>query len=330
MECLVPLLELLFASCVLVTCVPSEQDGTIVGAVFNGSKSGQPVAGSEVILQVQQDGSFIPLAQTSTDECGVFVFDGLPADGATVFLPGANRGGVFYPGERVRLGLQNVRAEVAVRVFDAVNDPSPLVALRHEFTVHTEPTVLSVSETIRVSNPTPYCYVGGSDNAERPVTLRLHIPSNFEKVTFDKEFYGRRFALIDGTLLTTIPWPPGERELKFTYILPLEKKRQVWKRPLDLPCSDIRLTALGIQPADVACNLSPSVIQEAGAVTFESRGNRLEAGHMICLELGGLPVPFTAYARWVALGVLACAILVATFCTLWRSAGVITQRSGRR
>lgn len=300
--------QFLLAPCLVLPCSPFDNSGTIRGTVINGSQGNAPVARAEVILQVQQDGVFIPLADTTTDDRGRFVFDSLPLEDEALFLVGANRDEVFHPGERVRLGLQHSEAEVNVTVFDALTDPSPLVARRYDIVIHAEPNLLNVTETILVSNPSTYCYVGGAEGM-RPVTLRLQIPSSFEKVTFHKEFYGRRFEMIDGALMTTIPWPPGERELKFTYILPIEKQHQVWERPLDLPCGAVRLSVSGSDSKAITCNLPPGQTADSSELVFEHQGESLPAGHTIRVAFGRLPVPFSAYARWIALGTLATLIV---------------------
>ena len=300
--------QLLLSAVLVAPWRACDDPGTIRGTVVNGSHGNAPVAAAEVILQAQQDGSFIPLAKTATDEQGRFVFDGLPAGGEILFLPAASRDAVYYPGDRVRLDPQRPEATADIRVFDAVTDPSPLVARRHEIVIRTEPNLLNITETVLVSNPSSRSYVGAG---ERPVTLRLRVPSNFEKITFDKEFYGRRFVLIDGVLLTTIPWPPGERELKFDYIVPIEKQHQVWERPLDLPSSNVRVTVVTTGPNDVSCNLPSRPDRENGAAIFESNDSLLPAGHVVHLELGRLRVPVMTDARWIALGILACLIAAA-------------------
>jgi len=311
----VPLSQLLITTFLVMPCLASDDPGTIRGTVLNGSQGNAPVAGTEVILQVQQDGTFIPLAETPTDEHGRFVFDGLPVDGEILYLPGASRDGVYYPGERVRLDSQHREVTANVRVFDAVTDPSPLVARRHEIIIRPEPNLLNVTETILVSNPSSQSYVGGREGS-RPVTLRLQVPSNFEKITFHKEFYGRRFALIDGVLMTTIPWPPGERELTFTYILPIERQHQLWERPLDLRCGDVRVRVVASNPTGITCNLPSGPTAVSGESVFEHRAESLPPGHAIRVEFGRLPLPLSAYARWIALGTLVMLIVAVTIVVL--------------
>jgi len=240
---------------------------------------------------------------------GWYSFDGLPVSDGKLFRVGATHDDVFYPGDRVRFSPERASLQTSVQVFDAIPGPSPLIARRHEIEVHTERNLLNVTETIIVSNPSAACYVGGADNPNRPVTLRLGIPSSFEKVTFQKEYFGRRFELIDGVLLTTIPWPPGDRELKFSYIVPIRRQSQALERPLDLPCSDVRVRVIAGDPKRVRCSLPPTEGTEE--LAFQSTGDVLPAGHIVRVDLGHLSVPFAVYGRWVALGALLACVLAA-------------------
>jgi len=106
-----------------------------------------------------------------------------------------------------------------------------------------------------VDNPTQSCSIGqaGKDGVP-PVTLRLAIPPEFGRTTFQEEFYGRRFAISDGKLVTGIPWPPGRRELKYTYVAPTETPAYRWNRP-DLPCEALRVCVENAKPGDAVCRL---------------------------------------------------------------------------
>jgi hypothetical protein len=193
-------------------------------------------------------------------------------------------------------------------VYETVADPSPLVAAQHEIELRAETGMLTVTETIRVTNRSLQSYVGrDSEGAESSATLRLLIPQQFDKVTFAKEFFGRQFQLNEERLETQIPWTPGERELKFTYRLPVEQQHWAFRRPLDLPTERIRIRVFG-QSSDVTCNLAASEAQPEDAIVFESQGSLLPAGHAIEVQFGSLPVPWTAVAKWWALGGLAVLI----------------------
>ena len=82
--------------------------------------------------------------------------------------------------------------------------------MRDDIEIEAQTGVLQVTETFVVSNPTLRSYVGteGPDD-EAPVTLRLSIPPEFDKVTFDEEFYGRQFQLAEHGIERRFPGRPA-------------------------------------------------------------------------------------------------------------------------
>jgi hypothetical protein len=312
---MIPKLVLLICS-VAAGQAPGD-DGTISGIVVNASEGRRPVGGAEVMLRMKLHGQLVPVAQTTADGQGWFVFRDLMVGGTYQYLPGANRQDIHYPGPRIQLTPQRPRAEVELAVHDAVTHPCPLVIRRHEITVRPEPGALHVTESILVDNPSSKSYVGQSEReGGEPVTLGLAVPPDFERLTFDKEFFGRRFSMVDGKLVTSIPWTPGQRELNFTYVLRNSREHRVWQRPLDLPCSRLSVSVQTSTPEEVRCNLQPGSVEQSGdlsTVTFQSDERTLPAGHVIRLELGKLPVPWTVYGKWLALLVLTVLIAGAGF-----------------
>src|SRR3989304_5583507 len=134
--------------------------------------------------------------------------------------------------------------------------------------------------------------------------MQLSIHSNFDRTTFEKEFFGRRFLLLGGKVVTGIPWPPGSCELKFTYTLPIEQGLCRWQRPLDLPCEHLRIAVQTDNPKEVHCNLPGAGLEGKNEVVFESSGETLPTGQVIEVEIGHFPLPLMSYARWMAVLVL--------------------------
>ena len=235
---------------------PPLRDGMIEGVVVHATDH-TPVPRAEVVLRAKVDGQLLPVAETTADAQGRFRFAQLPADGANVYLPGANRGGIHYPGPSVRLSSLRRRAEVTLAVHDAITFPNPLVVRQHTITLCPEPGVLRVTESMLIDNPSAACYVGQAAGEDvEPVTLQLAIPADFAQVTFASEFFGRRFSLIGGKLVTGVPWPPGQRELTFSYVLANTQRHYVWQRPLDLPSTKVRVVVRGNQPGRVTSDLN--------------------------------------------------------------------------
>jgi hypothetical protein len=284
---------------------PPLRDGIIEGTVVR-AKDHTPVSGAEVVLRRKVGNQLVPIAEITADAQGRFRFENLPADAADVYVPGANRDNIHYPGPGVKLTSLRRRAEVTLAVHDAVAFPNPLVVRRHSITLCPQPGVLRVTESLLIDNPSLACYVGQAPSEHRePVTLRLAIPANFAQVTFASEFFGRRFSLIDGKLVTGVPWPPGQRELTFSYLLTDVQQRYVWKRPLDLPSTKVRVSIRGDQAGQFTSNLNRSSQEQNGEVAFESGEHALSGGYLLRVELGHLPMSAMAYAPWWALTMLA-------------------------
>lgn len=307
------MMPLLLAAGIALLGQPMPVAGSISGVVVNASLDGAPVGGADVVLRVRLEGEFVTAAETVTDAMGRFVFDDIPADSEYIYLPGANREGIHYPGPRVQLNAQTPHARVRLSVHDTVSEPSPLVLRRHDITLEPESDALRVTESLLIDNPSTLTYVGKpAHEGGRAATLRLAIPSDFRRTTFHSEFYGRQFTLIGGRLVTDVPWTPGKHELAFTYVLPNSQRERVWERPLDLPCEHLQLTVHTDTPEDVTCNLSPTGSREADTVTFESNAGTLPAGYVVRLQLGRLPVSLTAYGRWLALAILVLLVIATT------------------
>ena len=199
----------LLASLAVAGLLP-QANGRIQGTVVNASPAKPSPCRATVLLRVLLEGRFVPFRETTSDAEGRFQFDSLPVGNRYRYLVGANRHGIHYPGPRVQLTEDRPDATVELSVCDAVTHPNPLVIRKLDITICPEPGALKVTESMRVENPSSTCYVGQSPVAGGdPVTLQLAIPADFERTTFEEEFFGRRFSVVEGKLVTGVPWPPG-------------------------------------------------------------------------------------------------------------------------
>lgn len=315
--------SLLLLTCLAAAGQVDQPAGVISGTAVNGSTGDRVMAGTEVVLRASQDGAFVPVAATTTDDHGRFFFSELPFDQGLIYLPGVNYLGIHYPGSRVRLTPDQTTASVRLIAFETAASPSPLISRRHEIRVQPGKGYLEVTESLLVENPSRATFVGQAVDDSPPVTLRLSLPEGIENVTFDREFHGRNFQLREGRLVTELPWPPGSRELKFLYRLPVEQRFGVLNRVLDLPTEEVVVQVATSKPDVVACNLPRMANSSGQQVVFEQRGKTLRAGHQIVLQLGAVPLRFETYARWLA--VAALVVLIAG--SVWAVRGRQLDRS---
>ncbi len=298
--------------------LPAEGPGVLAGVVVNRSADDVPVAEAEVVLRLRWAGQLVLWSKTRCDQMGRFCFQRLPVSPECLYLPGANRHGVHYPGPRVQLTAAEPRAMVQLSVYDAIESPNPLVLHQHDVTVRAEPNALHVTESLCIENPTRRCYVGQPGPSDQPpVTLELGIPLEFERATFDKEFFGRRFSVGKGGLVTGVPWPPGRHELRFTYTLPRNERQCAWQRWIDLPCRQFRLVVEAEPAARVECNLPAAPRQPPAGMAFSWSGP-LEPGQRVEVILHTRAVSPQVAARWAAVGLLATAV-AAGATTAWRA-----------
>jgi hypothetical protein len=294
-----------------------EETGTITGTAVNATHGAAPLTDAVVVLRANLDGGMAPIDETRTDADGRFSFRGLPIDEDVIYLPGVNHDNVHFPGPRVRLIADRPAARVRILAYDAVESPSPLVCRRAEIDVRSGTGYLEITETLQIANPANVAYVGESLDDRPPVTLRLSLPSGFDKVTFDKEFHGRNFMLHNSDLLSDLPWPPGERELRFRYRLPARNQYCDVQRGLDLPTDEVIVRIRDKAADEVACNLAVAPEQSGGALVFQQKTHAFPAGHVIELKLGALPLTVDACIRWGAAALLVLLITGAAIAA-WR------------
>ncbi len=304
--------ELLLPFTCLALAASIAHGGTIEGEVANTS-SGAPVpCQTEVVLQMQTNGQFIPFRDVTSDAEGRYRFKNLPEGADYLYLVGANRHGIFYPGPRIRLVNPKPNAYAELSVCDAVTKPNPLVLKKMDVTIRPELGMLKVTESLLIENPTRTCYVGeAAMEGGAAITLALSVPPDFQRMTFDKEFFGRRFAVFENRVVTSIPWTPGEREVRYTYVLRNTQEAAIWRRPMDLSCSDVTVRIEGKSPDEVRCGLLSRLPDDAKAVIYTSAGQTIPAGRVLRVELGRMPLPWMTYSKWAAVVIL-LAVIAAT------------------
>ncbi len=284
--------------------------GSIQGTVVNTTRGAAAPCQAEVVLQLQVKGQFVPYRVVASDSQGRFFFGGLPVGAENLYLVGANRHGIFYPGPRIRLTELQPAAAAELAVCDAVTKPNPLVLKKMDVTIRPETGMLKVTESLVIDNPSHTCYVGEAAGDNEPITLALSIPPDFERMTFEKEFFGRRFLVANNLVVTSIPWTPGEREIKYTYVLRNTQEATTWRRPMDLPCADVTVRVEGKSPDEVRCDRLDCTQADAKSVIFASAGQTLSSEQVLSVELGRLPLPWMAYSKWAAVAILLALIAV--------------------
>lgn len=301
---------------------PSGQEnltGQLGGLVVDGANNDEPLSGAEVVLRGVRNDVLTPIATTRTDNDGHFSFTQLDVANGALYVAGVNRDGIHYPGPRVGLFPDAPQARVRLACFPGTSGDSPLVALRHEVDIQVAGQALEVTESILVMNPSLRGFAGADPGEEESTTLVIHPFPGFERVTFHLEQLGRSFQVIDGRLTTSLAWPPGQREIKFSYQLPIENRQLTLNRTLTLPTRYVQVRVKGVALEHVQANLADATaIQLEDIVQLTYNGEPLAAGAPFNVMLRGLSVPWTHHLRWLAPAGLALLVVGSLAQRRWR------------
>ena len=277
--------------------------GEIVGTVRNGSDPSADVADIEVVLRATIDGQFAVVESTRTDAQGEYRFADLPITDDVIYLPGANLGDVHFPGPRVRLTVANRVGQGNITLYRNSAGPSPLVIENHHVIVRRLVNSIEVREILEINNPSALCYVGEPPHpGGPPVTLRLDVPAKFQRITFDEEAWGKQFRVVNDHLVTSLPWPPGSRQLAFTYWVDAEKVTNLWQQTMILPCRVYVLEFVGELAENSRCDLPVREFKAADHVIYRS-DQPLSTQQVVSLEFAQV-TSASSLARRAALGVL--------------------------
>lgn len=295
-----------------------DASGTIVGTVENGTRDHAVLANAEIVLRASRGGSWVVIAETTSDDQGNFSLTGLDVAPQTIYQAGVNWQGIHYPGARVqfRQTQGNAEARVNLVAYDAVESPSPLICRRYKIQLRPQVGFCDITETLEVDNPTLTTYVGETSADHPTVTLKWDLPPGVEKVTFEKEFHGRNFHFTPRGLATQLPWKPGRQEIRFSYRIPVVEARASLARSLGLPTEqtlvEVTPEAESVRRGDtVQCSLPQATVSGTQAtatadvsfVTFSSQ-QPLAAGDSIEIRWNVSRLPWEIWARWGIGGLL--------------------------
>ncbi|MFC1949357.1 carboxypeptidase-like regulatory domain-containing protein [Chloroflexota bacterium] len=278
----------------------ASEEGVISGQVVNGTEGGGSVAGVEVALITYIDDALAGTELTSTDGEGRFRFDNV--DTGHTYLVSANYMKVdyYYP---VDFGTGGTTVFVEVGVCDTTtSDEAVRVGLRHTIIEVGEERLL-VTEVLWLSNDGDSTYVGIDG------VLVFTLPDGAYDFTVPQETMQDYKVLGDNMASYLVPFPPGERQLLFTYNLERpESDELVIPLEIDYPTDTIELMVGGEGIEVSVSRLAPSepVFTEADERFIHFRGENYASGTVIELSLSGLSgggVPYFI-AIWVIIAMV--------------------------
>lgn len=297
----------LWASCLPGLAGAQElADGVIDGRVVNGTEGGGSVAGVGVTLYMYGDSGVAGTRSMMTDEEGEFQFAEVPT--AYEYLVSAKYMAVdYYSSLAFEAGETKVFVEVPV--CDATtSDEAVKTALGHTI-IRVEEEGFEVTEVLWLVNEGDRTFVGNDG------VLVFTLP----EAATDFESTGELiedFLFMDGNKVTyAVPFPPGERQLLYSYRLPKSGPREsVISLELAYHTYDLEVMVGGDDIEVSTAQLAPAepVETEDGEEYIHLWGENLAGGTVVSLrissETGGIAA--TSVMLWVLAGATVIAVAV--------------------
>jgi hypothetical protein len=303
---IIGLVVLLFAGLPVGAFAQEPTEGTISGQVINGTEGGGSVAEIEVTLIAYVDDMISVTRTVRTDGEGKFQFYNVALEPEYLVTTKYMEVDyynmvVFEPGEST--------VYVELGVCDTTNnDEAIMVGLAHKiFSI--EEDSLKVTEVFWMFNDGDRTYVGADG------VLVFTLPDGARDFEAPQEMMPDYRFLDDGRLTYLVPFPPGERQLVFSYCLAKPDAAEFTVTlEIDYPTEALELLVQGEGIEVTVSQLAPAepVVTDAGERFIHFRGENLPRGCMIDLALSGLSGGggFPLFILWIIIAVVVIGIAV--------------------
>jgi len=274
--------------------------GTISGQVINGTAGGGSVAGVAVTL-ITYTGAETATRTARTDRDGRFRFDNIAIEHE--YVVSARYMGVdyYYP---VTFAPGETAAQVEVGVCDTTtSDQAIRVGLAHTIITVAEEG-LQVTQVCWLVNDGDRTYIGNDG------VIVFTLPAGATGVDAPAELMADYQLRGDNRLAHLVPFPPGERQLVYSYWLDRPDSDEInIPVAMDYPTDHVEVMVQGEGVEVAAAGLAPAepVVTGGGERFLRFRGESIPRGTVINICLthlsAGGGVPFTIL--WVAAALLA-------------------------
>ncbi|MFC1920136.1 hypothetical protein ACFLYQ_00245 [Chloroflexota bacterium] len=211
-------IALLVAFCVLgipqIAQAEELPDGVISGQVVNETEGGMSVIGDNVTLVANIDGLQEEIQDSVIDAEGKFQFDGLNTEYQYMIIINHAEVDYYY---QVIFAEDETEKSIDLQVYDGTNDDKTIsIRLAHAI-IYVEDEYFSISQVFWLVNNGDRIYVGEQEASEGTVAFTL--PPGAMDFVAPMELSSSYILLPDGRIAYNEGFPPGERQLVYSYIL---------------------------------------------------------------------------------------------------------------
>ena len=266
-------------------------NGVIDGQLILQTKNGDSLGELDVTLIFFTDEMVRETRITKTDAQGKFEFTGLDTD--TEYMVSAHYDGIdyYYP---VVFSDGETRIPIEVSVCDTTtNDDKIRVILAHVIIYVAEESI-SVTEVFLLVNDDDRTYVGAEKAAAggKQGSLVFTLPKGAADFDAPPELMQDYMFLDNNKVADTLPFPPGERQLVYSYKLAKEVSSDfTLNLAIDYPTDRIEVMVKGTDTEIASTQLRPAepVDSDTGERFMHFSGENLLRGDTVDITISSLP-----------------------------------------
>ncbi|MDO8690545.1 MAG: carboxypeptidase-like regulatory domain-containing protein [Dehalococcoidia bacterium] len=272
----------------------ADAPGSLEGKLTNGSKGGGSVAGLEVTLRPSDGGSD---RKATSDSEGIFRFDGLASTAAVSYTVSLSYAGVDYSSPAVTFGAGENTRKIDVPVYETSEDSSAIQADIAHLILDIDPRqkIIVVTEFQGLSNAGDRTYVGklAAGSGQREL-LRFQAPDGAVHLQASDGVSQVKLSVspTGGGFVDTTPFPPGPREVAYSYMLTYSESNLVFQRPTGYKTAQVNLLVsdVGAKVSAPGLTASPQPVEFDGGRYLVLSGKGLNPGQSLQVQLSGLPL----------------------------------------
>ena len=287
----------------------SEQ-GVIEGQVVNETEGGGSVAGLDVALISMVEGEAMETQTAETDEEGKFRFMDVAVTQSHLVRVCYMRVDYYYP---VDFDAEETEISIEIPVCDTTtSDQAISIYLRHVI-LRAEDTYFSVTEVLWLLNEGDETYIGSEEPSFGSIqgTLVITLPDGATDFEVPEESVGEYFLIDSNTVTNTLVFPPGEKELIFSYRLDVPDSGDlIVELFADYPTNALHIMVLGEHIEVASTRLLPAdpVTLGTGEQLIHFMGDSFNRGDTVDIRLssssgGSSPL-------FLILGVIAAVVII--------------------
>jgi len=294
--------------------------GKVEGQVINGTEGGGNVAGVEVTLISYNNDAIYETRTVTADSDGRFLFE--EVNPSHQHVVSASYMDVHYYNP-VMFEEGETIAYVEVGVCDLTESNIAIMADLSHIILDVQEDDIEITEMFWLVNNGDRTYKGTYGS------LIFTLPEGAKNFKAPESLMPDFELLDSNTLAYLVPFPPGERQIVFSYLLPKpESDEAEMHLELDFPVSSFSLMVGGKNIEIAASQLSPAepVTTNTGKQFIHLRGESLPPDTVLDVHLYGLSGSkgLSAVVLWVIAAIIIVCIVVYIF---WRKKKV-TSKNG--